>query len=127
MLALRKKKSMVIDKKDINSRSCGSFFTNPILNQEEFEAFQKKTEKLIRKSPYFQTGDTYKIPAAWLIENAGFEKGYKKNNAGISENHCLALVNLNGTTKELLALANEIEKKVQKKYGIKLTIEPEII
>lgn len=127
VLELRKKKSMVISKSDPNSVSCGSFFVNPILNESEFNDFLKKTEKFKRKSPYFQTGKFYKLPAAWLIENAGFEKGYKKKNAGISENHSLALVNNGGTTKELLALAAEIEKKVFKVFGIKLIIEPEIL
>ena len=68
-----------------------------------------------------------KVSAAWLVENAGFQKGYRKGGAGISAKHTLALVNRGGTTGELLALAEEIKKGVKKKFGIILNNEPVII
>ena len=65
-----------------------------------------------------------KISAAWLVEHAGWEKGYAENGVGISSNHALALVNTNGSTEKLLALAAKIEKSVFDKFGIKLEREP---
>lgn len=127
VLDLRKKKSMVIDKSDPNSKSCGSFFMNPVLNEKTFELFKSKFNSFEESFPFYKTGNDYKIPAAWLVEKSGFEKGYKRGGVGISENHSLALININGTTEELLNLADEIEKKVYEKFGIKLFKEPVII
>ncbi|MEO8210440.1 MAG: UDP-N-acetylmuramate dehydrogenase [bacterium] len=125
VLALRKKKSMLIDKDDPNSKSCGSFFMNPVLNEIEFEKFKSRAGR--NDFPFYKTGENFKIPAAWLVEQAGFTKGYKKNGVGISENHSLALININGTSGELLKLAYEIEKKIMEKFGIKLYKEPVIV
>ncbi|MEO6694061.1 MAG: UDP-N-acetylmuramate dehydrogenase, partial [Ignavibacteria bacterium] len=80
VMSLRKKKSMVLDKNDPNSRSCGSFFINPILNEDDFIDIKSKFGSI----PYYKTEFYFKIPAAWLIEQAGFYKGYKFGRAGIS-------------------------------------------
>lgn len=125
VLSIRKKKSMVIDTDDINTKSCGSFFMNPVLDKALYEAFLETAGNLNPSS--YKSGDNYKIPAAWLIENSGFYKGYRYQGVGISENHTLALVNYNGTSKELLEFANLIRGKVFEKFGLKLTPEPEII
>jgi len=127
VLNLRKKKSMVIDSDDLNSRSCGSFFTNPVLYKTEFNNFIKKAKIHNLNAPFFENENLFKIPAGWLIENSGFKKGYKYKGVGISENHSLALVNYNGTTKDLLALASGIENNVYEKFGLKLSKEPVII
>lgn len=124
---LRKGKSMIIDRNDPNSKSCGSFFINPVLNENEFEQFILKSGKKSEEIPVFKSGNEYKISAAWLVERAGFHKGYIKGAAGISQNHSLALININGTTKELLDLAKDIEKSVFDKYGILLRKEPVIV
>ena len=66
-----------------------------------------------------------KIPAAWLIEKAGFSKGYVHGNAGISSNHTLAIVNRGGATAaEIVSLKNAIQEAVQVKFGIELRPEP---
>jgi UDP-N-acetylmuramate dehydrogenase len=69
-----------------------------------------------------------KIPAAWLIEQAGFGKGYARGAAGISSRHTLALVNRGGATaKEILALAERISEAVEERFGIRLQREPELV
>ncbi len=127
VLELRKKKAMVIDKNDPDSRSCGSFFLNPVLNETDYKKFIVNINENSDSIPVFKYGNDYKISAAWLVEKSGFHKGYEKNGAGISNKHSLALVNINGTTKSLLVLAEEIEKKVFEKFGIQLKKEPVII
>ncbi len=124
VLALRKKKSMLVDKNDPNSRSVGSFFVNPILTKAEFLALKKLKNKNV---PVFPSKDKVKVSAAWLVEHSGFPRGYRKNGVGISANHALALVNYGGTTKELLTLASEIEQAVYRRFGIRLEREPECV
>ncbi|TGN19885.1 UDP-N-acetylmuramate dehydrogenase [Leptospira idonii] len=126
VISLRKKKSMVIDPKDPESISAGSFFTNPILTQNELDHFTNRLKELNLQPPQFfpdSEGKT-KIPAAWLIENSGFNKGYTVNGVGISKSHSLALVNRGGTTEALLSLMGSILQKVEEKFGIKLEREP---
>ncbi|HEX2786907.1 MAG TPA: UDP-N-acetylmuramate dehydrogenase [Ignavibacteria bacterium] len=125
VIEIRKRKSMVIDIHDPNTRSCGSFFMNPVLDEISYQNFLENAKEL--NPPSYKSGDRYKIPAAWLIENSGFYKGYKYMGVGISTNHTLALVNYNGTTTQLIELANLIRGKVFEKFGLKLTPEPEII
>lgn len=121
VLAIRKAKSMVIDPTDINSQSAGSFFKNPILSREEFAEFAEKNADV----PSFPSGDGAKIPAAWLIEQAGFKKGTRIGNAGTSKNHSLAIVNFGGATaKDIIAVKDEIQRRVLSKFGIELVPEP---
>jgi len=128
VLELRKGKSMIIDSNDPNSKSCGSFFINPELSEEDFEGFLVRVKHINKEQiPVFSSGDKYKVSAAWLIENAGFHKGYKKGGVGISEKHSLALINIKGTTDELLNLSSDIMTKVFDKTGIKLKTEPVIV
>src|SRR5256886_3893089 len=77
--------------------------------------------------PSFPAGDAVKVPAAWLVERAGFPKGYQLGGAGVSERHALALVNLGGTSAELLALADAIRAGVEQRFGIRLACEPEVV
>ncbi len=133
VLALRKKKSMIIDKDDPDSVSCGSFFTNPVLNSTEFKILKSKTDDLNLILPFYETPDPgtekkkYKIPAAWLIEQSGFVKGYNRNGAGISANHSLAIVNRGGKTSDVISLSEEIIETVKNKFGVMLVNEPVIV
>jgi UDP-N-acetylmuramate dehydrogenase len=127
VIEIRKRKSMVIDANDANSVSCGSFFMNPVLNEEEYKKLEENLFHFPIKPRVFQTEEGYKIPAAWLIENAGYHKGMNRNGAAISENHSLALVNRGCTTKQLLELAEEIQSKVKQFFGINLTMEPVVV
>jgi UDP-N-acetylmuramate dehydrogenase len=127
VLELRRKKAMVIDENEPDSVSCGSFFVNPILNEKEFNTFCEKLNLDSDSVPNYLSEGGVKLSAAWLIENAGFKKGYTKNGVGISNKHSLALVNRGGTAKDLLKLTEEIQKKVFDKFGIMLLKEPEVI
>jgi UDP-N-acetylmuramate dehydrogenase len=117
VLGLRRRKGMVIDPADPDTVSAGSFFTNPILDAPPDGA------------PFWPEPDgRFKVSAAWLIERAGFHKGYGDGRAGISTKHTLALVNRGGaTTAELMALAHEIAGGVQERFGVALHPEPVLI
>jgi UDP-N-acetylmuramate dehydrogenase len=117
VLQLRRGKGMVIDPDDPDSVSAGSFFTNPIL------------EKAPDGAPTWPEPDgRVKTSAAWLIENAGFHKGYGNGRVGISSKHTLALVNRGGaTTNELLQLAHEIADGVHGRFGVALHPEPVLV
>jgi len=124
VLALRRAKSMVLDPADPNARSAGSFFMNPVLSPPAFAELEQRWEGAI---PSFPAGDAVKVPAAWLVERAGFPKGYRLGGAGVSSRHALALVNLGGTSAELLALADAIRAGVEQRFGIRLECEPEVV
>ncbi|GAB6034210.1 UDP-N-acetylmuramate dehydrogenase [Galenea microaerophila] len=101
--------------------NAGSFFKNPIVSAEYFERLIEKFPQM----PHHQLLDrTYKIPAGWLIEQAGW-KGKRHGQAAVSEQHALVLINLGGATgKEILELAHMIQEDVNQKFGIYL--EPEV-
>jgi UDP-N-acetylmuramate dehydrogenase len=113
---------MVIDPADPDSVSAGSFFTNPILDADAFAA-------LGDGAPGWQEPDgRVKTSAAWLIEQAGFRRGYGNARVGISSKHTLALVNRGGATAaELLALAREIAAAVRERFGVALHPEPVLV
>ena len=123
VLALRRKKSMVADPSDPNARSVGSFFTNPIIPQEFFVELRAKWPEI----PGFPVGGGVKIPAAWLVECAGFHKGYRMGGAAVSDHHALALVNRGTTSTEILSLAKRIEDEVHSRFGVTLEREPVIL
>jgi len=127
VLALRRKKSMVLAADDPNSRSVGSFFVNPVLPPGAFEALRGRLGPAAGPIPTFAADGGVKLPAAWLVERAGFAKGYRRGGVGISGNHALALVNHGGTTAELLALATSIERTVYDRFGIRLEREPVVV
>ena len=126
VLAIRRAKSMVIDEGDPNSRSAGSFFKNPIVPLTKYSGIAATAE---REVPKFAVDDLHvKLPAAWLIENAGFHKGFVFGNAGISSKHTLALINRGAATAaEIVALKDLIQQKVAIKFGIELMPEPVLI
>lgn len=121
VLALRRSKSMVVDVNDPNSKSCGSFFTNPIVSEEKA---RKLVETFGEKAGGFAGPGGVKLSAAFLVEAAGFRKGYTYKGVGISANHSLALINRGGTTGELLELQEKIQEAVQEKLGVELMREP---
>ena len=132
--ALRARKSMVIDPGDPNRRSVGSFFTNPLLDRASFDALAARAVAAgvvpaATEVPRFEAGDgRRKVPAAWLIERAGFTKGLRRGAVGISSAHALALVHHGGgTTAALLALAQEIEDGVRARFGVSLEREPIVL
>jgi UDP-N-acetylmuramate dehydrogenase len=131
VLKVRARKGMVLDAGDPDSRSAGSFFTNPILADGEFAALSARHDGPV---PHYPAGPgRVKVPAAWLIEHAGFGKGHQGPRvpgapgtaARISSKHTLALINPGGaSTASLLALAHEIQDGVAAAFGVRLDIEP---
>lgn len=127
VLKLRAAKGMVLDPKDPNSVSCGSFFTNPIVS----DSFARTISS---DAPRWESQDddglTVKLSAAWLIEQAGIGKDFSLpgSKAAISSKHALAIVNRGGATGEEIAeLARYIQERVAAKFGINLVPEPNLI
>jgi UDP-N-acetylmuramate dehydrogenase len=128
---LRQSKGMLLVEGDPNCRSAGSFFKNPVVAREQFRYIATASAM---KPPCFPAGpepenqDSVKVPAAWLIEQAGFAKGYALGRAAVSSRHTLALVNCGGATAtEILALANEITAAVETRFGVHLEMEPAMV
>jgi UDP-N-acetylmuramate dehydrogenase len=127
VLALRRGKGMVIDPDDPDSVSAGSFFTNPILTADEFEALRERAGAEPPAWP--EPAGCVKTSAAWLVERGGFRRGYgMPGPAAISTKHTLALTNRGGaTTAELLALAREVADGVESRLGVRLVPEPVLV
>jgi len=125
VIAIRKRKGMVIDPHDPDTRSDGSFFMNPVLSAADFERFSANAEN----APHFPgSGDTVKLSAAWLIEHAGFSKGFVHGNVGLSSKHTLAVINRGGgTAREVRELVEMIQGRVREKFGIEIQPEPNFI
>jgi UDP-N-acetylmuramate dehydrogenase len=122
VIALRRGKGMVLDPADPDSVSAGSFFVNPVVDL----ATAARVEVLAGAvTPRFDAGEgRVKLAAGWLVERAGFVKGWGVGRAGVSRKHALALVNRGGATStELLAVARAIRDGVRARLGV--TLEPE--
>jgi len=126
---IRASKSMLISPGDPDSRSAGSFFKNPILSPRQHEDLSRRAALRNLKVPsYPALAKQQKVSAAWLVENAGFSKGYTRGPAAISSKHALALVNRGGATaKDIMALKDEIQAGVEQIWGIQLEAEPEFV
>ncbi|MFC7622882.1 UDP-N-acetylmuramate dehydrogenase [Microlunatus sp. GCM10028923] len=122
VLGLRAGKGMVLDPDDHDSWSAGSFFTNPVLTAEQ-------ADLLPGDAPRFPApDDKIKTSAAWLIDHAGFGKGYGRPPATLSTKHVLALTNRGGATAaDLIELAREVRAGVRSTYGIELVPEPVLV
>ncbi len=125
VIALRRAKGMVLDPNDADTKSAGSFFVNPTMDEAAYEALSARANE---KVPRFQDGDRVKVPAAWLIERAGFAKGTARGAAAISTKHALAITNRGGaTTKEVMELARAVRDGVEGKFGVRLEVEPVLV
>ena len=128
VLALRAEKSMVLDDRDPNRRSVGSFFKNPIVSAAAAAKIREGAADATAPGddmPSWPVGDGVKLSAAWMIEKAGFTKGMRRGAVGISSNHALALVHHGGgSSAALLAFADEIGAAVRDRFGIDLEREP---
>jgi UDP-N-acetylmuramate dehydrogenase len=133
VLALRRRKGMVLDAADPDTFSAGSFFTNPILDADAFATLRARvTDRLgpdARPPSWPETDGRVKTSAAWLIERAGFHRGHgEPAGIAISSKHTLALTNRGaGTTAQLVALAREIAGGVREAFGVELTPEPVLV
>jgi UDP-N-acetylmuramate dehydrogenase len=124
---IRAEKAMLVRQGGLDSNSAGSFFKNPIVTNDKFAEIVEIAKSYgIESVSSFKTDENaVKIPAAWLIEQSGFHKGYLKGNAGLSTKHTLAVTNRgNASAKDILVLKNEIQLKVKEKFGVELNPEP---
>jgi len=122
---IRRSKAMLIVPDDEDCRSAGSFFKNPIVEQRKYEEVARAAGDT-GAPPKFPAGNgKVKIPAAWLVERAGFHKGYAQGTVGISKKHSLAIINRGGATAaEIIALKNAVQYGVKDKFGVELQPEP---
>jgi UDP-N-acetylmuramate dehydrogenase len=135
---IRHGKGMLLVDGEPDCRSAGSFFKNPVITEELFQIIAARSAG----PPRFPAGKgnegMVKIPAAWLIEQAGFHKGFAQGAAGISSRHTLALVNLGSAglgsagrggakASEILALAEQIRAAVESRFSIRLEMEPVLV
>jgi UDP-N-acetylmuramate dehydrogenase len=122
VLHLRRGKGMVLDADDHDTWSAGSFFTNPVLTAEEARTLPEDAPR------WPQPDGRVKSSAAWLIERAGYGRGYGNDRVSLSTKHTLALTNRgHATTADLLALAREIRSGVEAKFGVRLENEPMLV
>ena len=128
---IRQSKGMLLVEGDPECRSAGSFFKNPIVAEEQLKAIAARSGKEPPRFPAGQGAENEgraKVPAAWLIEQACFSKGYALGAAGISSRHTLALVNRGGATAaEVMALAGQITAAVEERFSIHLEMEPMMV
>jgi len=121
---IRRQKGMLIVPDDPDCRSAGSFFKNPVISAEHFAQIAANVDGA--SVPGYPAADGHvKVPAAWLLDQAGFHKGYALGRAGISSRHTLALINRGGASADdIAALRDAIIAKVSERFAIRLEPEP---
>jgi UDP-N-acetylmuramate dehydrogenase len=127
VLSLRRSKGMVLDEADHDTWSVGSFFTNPVVSTGEFDRLRSQIDGPV---PNYPAPDGVKLAAGWLVERAGFGKGYPGDGAParLSTKHALAVTNRGGaTTTDVISLARAVRDGVRTTFGIDLTPEPILI
>jgi UDP-N-acetylmuramate dehydrogenase len=124
VITIRKRKGMVLDARDPDTKSDGSFFMNPVITAAEYADFAR----IAPDAPHFPAGDDVKLSAAWLIEHAGFSKGFTQGNVGLSTKHCLAIVNRGGgKAAEVVELVKMIQERIRERFGVEIQPEPNFI
>jgi UDP-N-acetylmuramate dehydrogenase len=129
VLDIRRRKGMVIDAADSDTRSVGSFFVNPVVDRATFERVVSSSSGAYPAGPrmphYAMENEAVKIPAAWLIEHSGFARGHVDGAVGLSTKHPLAVINRGGAgARDVLRLARCIKTTVYDRFGINLLPEP---
>jgi UDP-N-acetylmuramate dehydrogenase len=123
VVAIRRGKSMVYDPADANGRSCGSFFTNPIVDAAHADLVGARVGGAMPR--WAQPDGRVKLSAAWLIERAGFSKGAGAGAVGLSTRHTLAIVAHEGArAQDVIAFARHIRDTVAKQFDVRLVPEP---
>jgi len=123
---IRAGKGMLITAGDDDCRSAGSFFKNPIVSEEQYQALTARAAAKNLQIPSYPALDAQKkVSAAWLVEHSGFSRGYGNGSVGISRKHALAIVNRgNATATDVVALKEDIQQRVEEIWGILLEPEP---
>ncbi len=125
--SIRRTKGMLLVEGDPDCRSAGSFFKNPVVSEEQARTIGAVAGTEPPRYPAGLKGSV-KLPAAWLIEHAGFKKGHVQGQAGVSSRHTLALINRGGATAaDVMALATQIRNAVEDRFGIQLEFEPVLL
>jgi UDP-N-acetylmuramate dehydrogenase len=128
VLKLRSQKGMVLDASDHDTWSVGSFFTNPVVAQE---FYQQLASRIDRPVPHYPAPDGVKLAAGWLVEQAGFGKGYPDVASApcrLSTKHALALTNRGGASAaDVIALARTVRDGVRDVFGVTLVPEPVLV
>lgn len=127
VLRLRRSKSMVLEPGDENRRSCGSFFTNPLVSAAVAEQVSKASHDQGTGAPpqFPQENGQIKLSAGWLIEKSGLSRGLRDGAVGISTNHALQLVAHDGATAaDAVRFARRVQRHVEAHWGVLLTPEP---
>ncbi len=128
VLALRRAKGMLHDPAVPDTRSAGSFFVNPVVSAEHASHIEAGVSRDTPMPRYPAGRGQVKLAAAWLIEQAGFPRGFTMGRAGLSSRHCLALTNRGGASaEEILALARHIRAGVSGRFGVVLEPEPVLV
>jgi UDP-N-acetylmuramate dehydrogenase len=123
---IRAGKGMLITAGDDDCRSAGSFFKNPILSADQYQALTLRAAAKNLQIPSYPALDAQKkVSAAWLVEHSGFSRGYGIGPVGISNKHALAIVNRgNATAADIVAFKEDIQQRVEEIWGILLEPEP---
>ena len=122
---IRASKAMLLVGGDADARSAGSFFKNPVVDESAARGVDAAAGTAC---PRYPADGGVKLPAAWLIERAGFRKGTRRGAVGLSSKHTLALVNRGGATaSDVLGLAEEIQDGVEARFGVRLRPEPTFV
>ncbi len=123
---IRQSKGMLLVDGDPDCRSAGSFFKNPVVSLEQAQGVAAAAGLRLEQMRHWPAGDgSMKLPAAWLLEHAGFVKGYGEGQVRISSKHTLALTNRGGAHYvDVLAFQQEIVAGVERKFGVRLEREP---
>jgi UDP-N-acetylmuramate dehydrogenase len=135
VLEIRRRKGMLIvpdaNNSNDDSRSAGSFFKNPVLSETQFQELAKRAASHALEIPSHPASGSQdkdaqrKVSAAWLVEHAGFPKGYGAGAVGISRKHALAIINRgDAKASDIVALKDEIQRGVREAWGILLEAEP---
>lgn len=133
VLAQRRRRGMVLDADDHDTWSCGSFFTNPILSQDDWTALKARSAALLGPEaphpPCWEGTDGVKVGAAWLIERAGYAKGFgMPGPAALSTKHTLAITNRgSATAADVVQLARTVRDGVDAAFGVRLVNEPVLV
>lgn len=124
VLELRRKKGMVLDAADPDTKSAGSFFTNPVLSDDQISDL----DRLAPGVPRFSVTGGTKVPAAWLVEHAGFARGFEMGAAAISSKHALAITARAGASaSDVITLARAVRDGVMACFGVRLRPEPVLV
>jgi UDP-N-acetylmuramate dehydrogenase len=123
VIDIRRRKSMVLDDADPDTRSVGSFFTNPVVTVADVERVSARAGAAVPRFP--QRDGRVKVPAAWVIERAGFAKGTRDGAVGLSSRHTLAIVTRDGATAaDVIRFAARVARRVEGEFGVRLRPEP---